>query len=463
MMQKNILSSSANYLSEFLPIFKNVFPVCAAIGLAALIGLVDVHLAGNLGAAVQAGVGIGDQALFFAALLGTGIAQACGSLIARARGAKESVQAAKFATAGLILATLLGAAASIIAFVFAEQFLTLFSNDAAVRNAGSLYLKLCSIANVPYCLLLTQSAILRASAKSFSTVFPWFIAATISIAFSISLPNLMPDGRVHTLEYIALAWNLGAYTAVSFGHAEMRRTGFDFFNQNFDMRSICLSMKQILALGLPIALTEAAWLGSNFFIYLILAQMPSANDAQAAWTIRLKIEELAATPLILATSMTAATQVGQLVGEGSIAKAAQTADKIAIFAATLMLVLGMLICFNSDVLAGNHATTQESAKLSQLLLSASILFYPLSAFYITAFGALEGAGSTLKPMFAVVCGLFLLRIPLAAFLALHMQMGMTGLLIAIVISHIAVALSAVSQLRSFFGYTLNMRQQELRI
>jgi Na+-driven multidrug efflux pump len=432
-MQKINFLISKNNLLEVLSIIKNVIPVCIAVGLAAAIGLVDVHLAGNLGSAVQAGVGIGDQALFFAALMGTGIAQACGSLMARATGANKPNEAKSFAATGLMLASLLGAAASILTF------------------AGALYLKLCSIANAPYCLMLTQSAILRAMGKSFSTIFPWLVAASISIALSICLPQLMPNGRQNTLEYIALAWNLGALVAVCFGHVELRKCGFCIYDRYCNSQRVFESAKQIFTLGLPIALTEAAWLGSNFIIYLILAQMPEPNDAQAAWTLRLKIEEIAAAPLILASSMTAASLVGQTVGAGNFAKAAKTADNTAIFAALLLLCIGAIVCLNSEYLAGLHATTQQSADCMRIFLWSSLLIYPLSAFYSTIFGALEGAGSTVKPMLAVVCGLFLLRIPMSALLAVFIQMGIAGIVVAVLISHIAVALSAVSQLRTFFA------------
>lgn len=450
-MQKINFLIFKNNLLEVLSIIKNVIPVCIAVGLAAAIGLVDVHLAGNLGSAVQAGVGIGDQALFFAALMGTGIAQACGSLMARATGANKPNEAKSFAATGLMLASLLGAAASILTFAGADWFLTLFSSDAKVCSTGALYLKLCSIANAPYCLMLTQSAILRAMGKSFSTIFPWFVAASISIALSICLPQLMPNGRENTLEYIALAWNLGALVAVCFGHIELRKCGFCIYDRYCNSQRVFESTKQIFTLGLPIALTEAAWLGSNFIIYLILAQMPEPNDAQAAWTLRLKIEEIAAAPLILASSMTAASLVGQTVGAGNFAKAAKTAANTAIFAALLLLCIGAIVCLNSEYLARLQATSQQSADCMRLFLWSSLLIYPLSAFYSTIFGALEGAGSTVKPMLAVVCGLFLLRIPMSALLAVFIQMGIAGIVVAVSISHIAVALSAVSQLRTFFA------------
>jgi Na+-driven multidrug efflux pump len=437
--------------AELLPIVANALPVCIAVGLAATIGLVDVHLAGDLGPAVQAGVGIGDQFLFFAALLGTGIAQGAGSLIARETGARHFREAQLLASAGLVLAALLGTAASIATFFSADYLLGLFSQDALVRHSGSTYLKLCAIANMPYCLMLTQSAILRASGKSFSTVFPWFVAAAVSISLSVYLPKVMPEGGAYTLEYIALAWNLGAFTAALIGHFQLKKLGISMLDTSQSISQFLAKAKSISLLGLPIAATEAAWLSSNFFMYIILAQMPSANEAQAAWTIRLKVEEMAATPAILAFNMTAASLVGQQIGAGDITGARTTTTKAAHAATLLMFLVGLLVFLNNGPAGTSHASTPISAQYTQVLLSASVLVYPLTGFYITVFGALEGAGSTMRPMLAVVAGLIILRIPLADWLALHLETGMTGIVISIIISHFAVTLSAVSQMKIFFA------------
>src|SRR5262245_32853196 len=122
MLLKTFTSSGlTDRFSDFFSIAANALPVCIAVSLAATIGLVDVHLAGDLGAAVQAGVGIGDQFLFFAALLGTGIAQGAASLIARATGASDSRTAREFAAAGLLLALFFGMTASLVMF-FAADF-----------------------------------------------------------------------------------------------------------------------------------------------------------------------------------------------------------------------------------------------------------------------------------------------------------------------------------------------------
>jgi len=440
---------------ELASITKQAAPVCVAVGLAATIGLVDVHLAGNLGPQAQAGVGIGDQFLFFAALMGTGIAQAAGSLIARATGAGRFSEARSLARTGLLLALAIGAIASIATYQGADFLLSWFSHDRAAQSAGTTYLRLCAFANTAYCLMLTQSAILRAAGKSFSTILPWLLAATISIALSISLPQIMPAGRAHTLEYIALAWNLGAIAAVIVGHQQLRKSGFSLISKDSKLGQhfspdLARKAKNILVLGLPIAATEAAWLSSNFFMYMILSHMPCANDAQAAWTIRLKIEEIAATPAILAFNMTAASLVGQRIGAGDFLGAQTLARRAALAAAAVMLVIGSIVLANSKYLSADCASTALCARYAQDLLLASIIVYPLTAYYITIFGALEGAGCTLKPMLAVISGLFLLRTPLAAWLGLHLNAGMNGIVVSIVVSHIAVALPAVSLVKSSF-------------
>ncbi|MCC7529059.1 MAG: hypothetical protein IT342_11080 [Candidatus Melainabacteria bacterium] len=116
-----------------------------------------------------------------------------------------------------------------------------------------------------------------------------------------------------------------------------------------------------------------------------------------------------------------------------------------------MFLVGLFVLLTSGPAGASYASTPISARYAQVLLSASVLVHPLTAFYITVSVALEGAGSTTRPMLAVVAGLFILRIPLADRLALHFKKGMTGIVTPIIVSHFAVALSAVSQMKSFFG------------
>jgi len=439
--------------AEFFSVIKDALPVCVSVGLAAAIGMVDIHLAGNLGSEVQAGVGIGDQFLFFAALLGTGIAQGAASLIARAVGAGIEDEAEVFARAGILCAVLFGLVSSLSMYFASDYLLNWFSQDACTVNSASTYLRLCSLANAPYCLMLTQSAILRARGRSLATIYPWLAAAAISISLSVSLSQFMPGGRQFTVEFIAIAWNLGAFAGMLVGQGQLKRHGFWTAHKNARAAIFQLaeSARKIVGLGLPIAATEAALLCSNFFMYVLLSHLPSANEAQAAWTIRLKIEEMAATPMILAFSMTAASMAGQKIGRKDWSGAKRTARGASITAGLFMLIVGSSIFANSNHLARAQACSNLAAGYAETLLLSSIIIYPLTALYMTIFGALEGGGSTLKPMLAVIGGLYVLRIPLALVLVFPASMGMNGIVISIIFSHIAVTLSAVSQAKAFFA------------
>lgn len=435
--------------AEFFSVIKDALPVCVSVGLAATIGMVDIHLAGKLGSEVQAGVGIGDQFLFFAALLGTGIAQGAASLISRAVGAGMEEEAEILARAGILCAVLFGILSSLLMYFLSDCLLNWFSHDACAVKSGSIYLRVCSLANAPYCMMLTQSAILRARGRSLATIYPWLVAAAISISLSVSLSQFMPGGGKYTVEYIAIAWNLAAFAGMLVGQGQLNRNGFILF-KNWTVQ-LAESTRKIFGVGLPIAATEAALLSSNFFMYVILSHLPSASEAQAAWTIRLKIEEMAATPLILAFSMTAASLVGQKIGRKDWSRAQKTARGASITAGLLMLIVGFSIFANSNHLAGAHAYSNLTARYAEVLLLSSIMIYPLTALYMTIFGALEGGGSTLKPMLAVIAGLYVLRIPLAVVLVFPFCLGMNGIVISIIISHIAVTLSAVSQAKTFFA------------
>ena len=119
--------------------------------------------------------------------------------------------------------------------------------------------------------------------------------------------------------------------------------------------------------------------------------------------------------------------------------------------ATFMAAVAIAIALLSGQIASFYAVSHQSKEIVSALIMSSCAIYPLLAFYLTAFGALEGAGFTVKPMLALSVGLFLLRVPLAYLLAIHCHMEVTGIIIAVAISHLAVTLAAVSLVRQFFA------------
>ncbi|MBC8000759.1 MAG: hypothetical protein IAF58_22620 [Leptolyngbya sp.] len=441
--------------AQLVAISASSVPICVSAALSAAIGLVDVHLAGSLGETAQAGVGIADQMLFLSAIFATGIAQGAGSMIARATGAKDDKLAQAVAHACLLLAIMTGTFAAIVTYIFASAAVSVFTSDPRAQQAGAIYLSLCAPANLAYAIMIAQTAILRARGKFREVMLPWLVAAAVSISLSLILPNLITHGKVFTLELIALAWNLGAIAGVVSCEVVLKKENISLLNLTKIGIQGCgkLSKKfaQIVKIGLPIALTEAAWLGSNFAMYSILALLPAGNEAQAAWTIRLKLEELIATTPIIAFSLSAASVVGQLMGANKKQEARRMTWLLSWVSATFMAVVAIAIALLSGQIASFYAVSQQSKVIVSALIYSSCAIYPLLAFYLTAFGALEGAGFTIKPMLALSGGLFLLRVPLAYLLAIHCHMEITGIIIAVAISHLAVTLAAVSQVRQFFA------------
>lgn len=446
-------SSFAIFSPEIMQaVTSSVFPLILTLAFTAAIGVVDVYLAGLVSENAQAGVGIADQVLFMAILLATGLTTGVAACVSRAKGAGEPGQAALYARDGLLVSAWLGAIAATVALLSADLIMPLFAANKEACASGSIYLKWCSIGNLPYCLAISQTAILRASGRTRLCVAVWGLIATVSIGLAMALILFVPAVKDHLLVTVAFTWDLGAFAGCILGFYCLRK--FDLIDckgaasaassQSTSGRRIL----QFFQIGLPVAATEACWIASNFVMYALFSHMQCGADAQAAWTIRMKVDEIAALTPLLAFSLTAQTIAGNKLGAGDVAGARRTIVSLTAVATVIMVLLGAGIAMFSHSLAVIFTPSPSTQRATELLLLASPVLLPVMAVYLVIFGALEGAGYTRPPMLAIVGGLFLIRFPAAFWLGICLHHELNGVLIAVCLSHAAAALSALFLFKS---------------
>ncbi|HEY9788627.1 MAG TPA: MATE family efflux transporter [Candidatus Obscuribacterales bacterium] len=424
-----------------------VVPIYLTLTISAFIGIVDVCLAGRIGENVQAGVGLADQFLFFAALLGMGLSSGVASCVARAIGARQYDLARQYIKEGILLSAFLGMLSALIATTVAPLILPLFSSSA-ISLPASHYLLLCAPGNLPYSIVICQTAALRAIGSARLGVFQWLIITATSTLPPLIAGHFFPDTKACTLEIIAVSWDVGAFVGAAAG-AYFLKAGLSSFEADFGPSDLLFTnarrrMRELVMIGLPVAATEACWILSNFLIYGLLGSMDSAANAQAAWTIRLKVDEIACTTPLLALSLTAQTICGHKIGAKDLDGARKATQSIVLCSLLLMTVVASAIALLADPIARSLSTSTTTITLTKPLLYASLSILPMMSVYMTIFGALEGAGYTRMPMLAIIGGLFGIRFPLAWLLSGTLGQGMTGIITAVCLSHAAVLVAAIA-------------------
>jgi Na+-driven multidrug efflux pump len=205
---------------------------------------------------------------------------------------------------------------------------------------------------------------------------------------------------------------------------------------------------QFIEIGLPIALTEAGWIISNFCTYKIFASFPTGVDAQAAWTIRMKLDELIFLTPIMAMSMTAATLAGQHLGAGNARLARRVTFQIALASCLVSFAVCLAMSSFSTSIAGCFSQESKIIEFTAQLIDVAPWILPVMSIYLILFGAMEGAGFTRLPMIAIVTGLFFIRLPTSWLFGVVLDKQVPGVVAAVLMSNLVLAIWACALFRS---------------
>ncbi len=423
-------------------VWQMAWPLLLTSTLSSLIGLVDMYLAGFMGDAAQAAIGIGEQFIFLAVTIGTGLCIGCQALVSRCAGAREWRLGWLYIKDSLYASALFGLLASIAGVVLAKYIFACFAVEPAVNELGVRYLQLTSLGNLPFMLAMTLTAVFRAAGVPRYALYVWSVITVVSIASAFAF--VFGHLGFMSVDALAWSWNLGATIGVTCGMALVRRLNCEAVGQlsAADYLPSISRIKEILAVGIPATIADLSWVVSNFLLFTIFANLPHATAAQAAWSVAYKLEETVASYPLLALSLAAASVVGQNLGAGKQARAFKAALIMALYAGVVMFFVGCLLTLASKPLMSLFTQDELVVHYGQLLLSASPILLPLLALWLVFFGAIEGAGVTTVPMVFNAAGYLLIRLPLAWALAFPAGLGMNGVFVALFLSRALLCLAA---------------------
>lgn len=418
-----------------LPLVATNFMYCA-------IGAFDIFLAGCNGPANQAAVGIADQVLFVTVLLGTGLASATGCFVSQSIGGGHNDLARGYALDGLRLAFISGSIAAACCWLFAESIISFCRCAPDVKAAALPYLQLCSFGNLPFMIVLVQTAILRALVRTADCFKIWVLITLISIGGSAALFAFEDSPVRSSLAALALAWDLAAIAGALYGWYLLAPYTVRSLSLPSDSPVFFERLRNLCLVGVPVLLSEAAYIVSLFAMYDILGHLPASETLQAAYSVTLKIEEMFGVLPLVAVSSVSATLSGHQIGAGLTDRARSSGWQLAYFGVSLMLACGACVqwggCSLGRLISGDASV---STLVGTGTMGATISL-PLMAFALILFATLEGAGKSALPFAVQFAGYILCRIPLAFLLAVTLNMGFFGVWAAIFISRLLMAAAA---------------------
>lgn len=422
--------------SQSVPMMLNALAISAAT-------FADAYVAGKMGSNELAAVGIGGQIWFGMIIMAIAIATGANALVSRFWGARDFGQAMEAARQSIFAAVVFGFLSALIGVCCTDLFLYCLGTSAQVAAAGSSYLKIQFLGQLPLTLLWVCHSIFRAKGDA---NLPTIIMAMVTVGVVI-LDFVLCLGMHLGIQGIGLSWliscTLGCILMlVAFKKSKLAECVEISKQRPFNFSFFWL--RRIMAIGIPACMQDLAWVASNFGLFRIFALTGSATTFQAAWAVGLRVEDVLAGLPIYAMSMGVATVVGQNLGAGKLERATKVAWHATGYGFALMVIIGAIMYFAAGLIAGTMTTDPQVWLASCDYLRILGIAEPAQVTWLVLFGAMEGAGYTRVPMLFTLFCYSLVRLPLAYLFTAVFGWGAAGAWTAVALtSFLGAALTII--------------------
>ncbi len=406
------ISGRARRAKTRAEILQLAWPVMLSMGLASVVGIVDVAMVKHLGADAQAAVGYGAQVFMLAQAVLFALSFACVALMARAIGAGQPREARRVLAASLAIA--LGAAGVLFVVLGAEPrlVLSLLRPEPAVMALAPTYLRLVMTSTLLLAICLTLESALRANRDTFT---PMAITVVVSLA-KIGLNALLIYGAlgIPELGVAGAGWaTLGAQCVGLLGFALVVLRSDPSSPMGVrarDFRGLGPLARQLVAIALP-GVGERVILQGAMLTYFT-AVGSYGTFAAAAYSIGVRLLSFSWIPGN-GYSQAAATIVGQALGAGDVQQAERATRRAANLAVATAIVMGIAAALLGRTLAETFTADPHTIEALVPFMLCLALAQPFMQLHFTMSGAFRGAGDTWTPLVAAFIGNWGFRVPLA--------------------------------------------------
>ncbi len=412
--------------STWAAIWHMSWPLVIQMSTVSIASFCDVWIAGKMGSNVQAAIGICGQIWFFMIMLTVALSAGTTALVSRFWGARDFKTAEEAARQSMIFAFCFGTLSMIGGLIVCRPLLALLGASEEVQRLGWQYMSIDLLSQLPFTVVWITHAIWRAMGNARVPMINWAIMTTIILVLDYSFciqPFQMGIGG------IGLAWFIASLVGMTLNLIFLRKTRLAeamTFKSMFESGLSRLWLMRLLKIGLPACVTDLAWVGGCFALFLIFAQTENPTACQAAWAVGFRLEEIVSCLPVYALSTAVATIVGQNLGAKKPDRAEKAGWQVAMVGGLFTLVVGIVLFLGAERFSSLMSSDPVVIAYTTQYFQVVGLCQPFVALWLILFGAMQGAGYTYWPMWASIVGLVLVRLPLAWFLTLKFNDGPLG-------------------------------------
>jgi len=413
------------------------------------VGLVDTYIVGHLGAEAIAGVGMGNAILNLVAALFGALGVGATAVVAREIGAGRNEEAGTVAGQGMLVAVIIGALASAIAFVFAAPLIGGFGGERGVQREGVAWLRAAGPSFVFIGVMLVGNAVLRGAGDTRTPLAIMLISNAVNVSTAWTLTRGLHWGVTGNGLGVTVGNVVGGglVLGVLFLRRGVLRVAFA------DLKPDRANIERILNVGLPAGAEQVMLQLALVYSAVLISGFGTA--AYAAHQIGLRVSALSYLPG-WGFSVAATTLVGQELGANNPEGARASTRAALMFALLVMSSLGVLLLALDESIVRIFTTDANVIREGVWAIRIAALIQPIMAYSFIHGGALRGAGDTRTTMLITMSTVWGLRIAATFLLGTLLGLGLIGAWIAVGIDFAARGLLFSARFRSGKWATLRV-------
>lgn len=413
-------------------------PLIAAMFLNMAYNLIDSLWIGNLlGETAYAALTNSTPIILILTSVAMGATNGISILLSQAIGAKNKRKTESLIVTSLIVAIAFSLLVTLVLELSLPAILKALNTPAETYDMAYSYLAIYVLGYVAVYLYLYFTAVLRSFGNS--------MFQAVAMLVSTVLNAILDPIFIHFIGFhgAAIATLLSQAVCLVFMVIYLKR------KRLFSLHITCFDKADVLPLiqkAIPSVIQQSIPAVSTTFLTALVSTY--SITAIAAYGITGKLETILFYPA-MALNMVLTTIVGQCIG-GQRADRAKDYLKCALkYGCLLLIILSIVIVTFSRQLSGFFVNSSNVATIVGVYFSIVGIGYVLNTVTNSFLGVLNGFGKPAKSMLLMIFYYIVVRMPLAYLLS-FLGFGLTGIWVAVLISHIcAVAASAIVSTSQF--------------
>ncbi len=415
-------------------------PMVLEMAMESVFAIVDIFFVSKLGTNAVATVGITESVMTIVYALGAGLSVATTALVSRRIGEKKKKEASLVAFQAIMAGFIVSLVISVPGIVYAKPFLRIMGATEQMIQEYFWYPALMFGGNMVIMLLFIINAVFRSSGDAAISMRIMWIANIINMILDpLLIFGLGPFPELGIMG-AALATNIGRALAVLYQFVIL-------FSGKHRIRLYLSSIKLKIQVMVKLLKVSAGGIMQNLiatasWILLVRIISSSGPDALAGYTIAIRIILFILLPAS-GLSNAASTLVGQNLGAGQPDKAEKAVWLAGYINMILMGIVGLILVLAPEPAIRLFIDTPEVVSNGVKCLRIISYGFILYGLGMAMFQGFNGSGDTITPTIANFFCFWIIEIPLAYFLSITLDMGITGASIAIVIAESLLALTGL--------------------